>query len=336
MIRRSASGCARSPQGQEKLQHRDRQPRHRAPHPARARPLGRGAARSASSSSPACSSTATSSTRPSERDDEGGLLRPDLVVKLPGGKTIVVDSKVPLDASSTRSTARTTRSGARTSRGTPRLARAHAQLGQKRYWRQFDPSPEFVVMFLGDEAWFRAALDQDGSLLEAGAESGVVVGLAGDADRAAAQRRLRLAAGDRGRERPQRLASSAASSTSASGSSQSHFAKAGRGLDMAVGAYNQRGRLVRAAPARHRAQVPGARQGGDDLPDMRPFERNPARAHCALPPTRDVRRPSAALVALAAPPRLEPSAPRRGNVPAAPWRLIRTTSSEEEQVVSND
>ena len=56
-----------------------------------------------------------------------------------------------------------------------RLVREHmTRLGQKRYWQQFDPAPEFVVMFLGDESWFRAALDHDPSLLEAGVEAGVV------------------------------------------------------------------------------------------------------------------------------------------------------------------
>ena len=48
------------------------------------------------------------------------------------------------------------------------------KLGQKRYWQQFEPTPEFVVMFV-DEGLYRAALDQDGSLFEAGAESGVIV-----------------------------------------------------------------------------------------------------------------------------------------------------------------
>jgi Uncharacterized protein conserved in bacteria len=113
-------------------------------------------------------------TQESTRDDEGKLLRPDLIVRLPGDKTIVVDSKVPieayLDAVNTDD---------------PDLKRVHLQrhaaqmrdhigkLGQKRYWRQFD-SPEFVVMFV-DEGLYRAALDIDGSLLEAGAENGVIV-----------------------------------------------------------------------------------------------------------------------------------------------------------------
>ena len=95
-------------------------------------------------------------------------------MRLPGDKTIVVDSKVPieayLDAVNTDD---------------PDLKRVHLQrhaaqmrdhigkLGQKRYWRQFD-SPEFVVMFV-DEGLYRAALDIDGSLLEAGAENGVIV-----------------------------------------------------------------------------------------------------------------------------------------------------------------
>jgi DNA recombination protein RmuC len=111
----------------------------------------------------------------SVRDDDGGLLRPDMVVDLPGGKTIVVDSKVPiqayLDAVNTDD---------------PDAKRAHLvrhaqqvrdhvkKLGQKRYWDQFESTPEFVVMFV-DEGLYRAALDQDGSLLEAGSDAGVVI-----------------------------------------------------------------------------------------------------------------------------------------------------------------
>jgi DNA recombination protein RmuC len=114
-------------------------------------------------------------TQESTRDDEGGLLRPDLVVKLPGGKTIVVDSKVPLDAYFDAVNCEDVElKRAHLARHAAQLRDHISKLGQKRYWRQFESSPEFVVMFV-DEGLYRAALDQDGSLLEAGAESGVIV-----------------------------------------------------------------------------------------------------------------------------------------------------------------
>ena len=103
------------------------------------------------------------------------MLRPDLVVKLPGGKTIVVDSKVPLDAYFDAVNCEDVeQKRVHLARHAAQLRDHIAKLGQKRYWRQFDSSPEFVVMFV-DEGLYRAALDQDGSLLEAGAESGVIV-----------------------------------------------------------------------------------------------------------------------------------------------------------------
>src|SRR5581483_11306424 len=113
--------------------------------------------------------------QPSERNADGRLLRPDLVVKLPGGKSIVIDSKAPLEAYLDAAGAEDdeTRRGHLDRHA--RLVREHmTKLGQKRYWEQFEPSPEFVVMFLGDEAFFRAALDHDPSLLDAGVEAGVV------------------------------------------------------------------------------------------------------------------------------------------------------------------
>src|SRR4051812_11885598 len=111
----------------------------------------------------------------SVRDDQGSLLRPDMVVRLAGGKSIVVDSKVPiqayLDAINTEDEELKRTHLARHAA----QVRDHvAKLGQKRYWRQFDPSPEFVVMFV-DEGLYRVALDQDGSLIEAAARSGVII-----------------------------------------------------------------------------------------------------------------------------------------------------------------
>src|SRR5262249_6388438 len=79
-------------------------------------------------------------TQESVRDDEGSLLRPDLVVKLPGGKSIVVDSKVPiqayLDAVNTEDVEL---KRVQLARHAAQVRDHIAKLGQKRYWRQFDP-----------------------------------------------------------------------------------------------------------------------------------------------------------------------------------------------------
>jgi DNA recombination protein RmuC len=214
-------------------------------------------------------------TQESTRDDEGRLLRPDLVVNLPGGKTIVVDSKVPIQAYLDAVNCEDVElKRAHLARHAQQLRDHIVKLGAKRYWRQFDASPEFVVMFV-DEGLYRAALDQDGSLLEAGAEAGVVI-----ASPATLIALLRTVAygwqqetiaenareiSDLGRELYERL-----------GVFAKHFAKVGRGLDTAVSAFNDAVSSFQTRLLVTARKFPEHGVTNDELPELRQLERRAA------------------------------------------------------------
>ena len=106
--------------------------------------------------------------------DDGGL-RPDLVVRLPGGKSLVVDAKAPLLAylESLEASDDATRSAKLADHA--RQIRDHiAKLSGKAYWSQLD-TPEFVVLFIPGEAFYSAALEQDPSLIEIGINQKVIL-----------------------------------------------------------------------------------------------------------------------------------------------------------------
>lgn len=105
-----------------------------------------------------------------------GRLRPDLTVRLPGGRSMVVDAKVPLKAylEAVEAVDETARQAALARHA--RAVRDHMRaLSAKSYWNQFKPSPDFVVLFLPGESFFSAALEQDRELIEYGIENRVVL-----------------------------------------------------------------------------------------------------------------------------------------------------------------
>jgi len=207
--------------------------------------------------------------------DEGRRLRPDLVVRLPGGKHVVIDSKAPLEAYLNALEAPDEETRRLHLAGHARQVREHiGKLSQKRYWEQFDPSPEFVIMFLPDETFFRVACEADASLIEVGPESGVLpaspttlIGLlkifAYAWQQETVAENAREIAG-LGRDLYERL-----------GVFAGHFSKIGRALDTAVGSYNNAvGSLEsRVLVTARKFEQHGAANG--ELPEVAPLERTP-------------------------------------------------------------
>lgn len=105
-----------------------------------------------------------------------GVLRPDMVVRLPGGRTVVIDSKVPLAAYLEAAQSGDLEFRTAKLKEHARRMRAHIDaLAAKGYWQRFSPSPDYVVLFVPGEAFLADALDQDPTLLEYGVAKGVVL-----------------------------------------------------------------------------------------------------------------------------------------------------------------
>jgi len=105
-----------------------------------------------------------------------GRIRPDVIVRLPGNRTIVIDAKVPFDAfyESISTTDDVVRSAKLKDHA--RLVRTHiGSLSKKSYWESVQPTPEFVLLFLPGETFYSAALEIDPKLIEDGVGQGVII-----------------------------------------------------------------------------------------------------------------------------------------------------------------
>jgi DNA recombination protein RmuC len=210
---------------------------------------------------------------------DDGRLRPDLIVKLPGGRNVVVDVKAPLSAylEALEAPDETTRQAKLADHA--RQVRDHIRkLSAKSYWSQFDPTPDFVVLFLPGEPFFSAALEQDPTLIEHGVDQQVILATPTTLIallRAVAYgwRQEQVAESARhiselGRELHTRLSTMS-----------DHFAKLGRSLDGAVRSYNdtmgsfERRVLVTARRFKEHGAV-----AGDDLAELTPIDRTPQLA----------------------------------------------------------
>ena len=177
-------------------------------------------------------------TEVSVDDGEGGRLRPDVVVRVPGGQSLVIDAKVSLNEyqdafGAIDETARDSHLTAHAS-----AIRAHVNtLGAKAYWSQFDDAPDYVVMFIPGEHFLTAALEQDPTLWDYAFDKKVLLAtptnlIAIARTVAAVWRQERLAKearqiGELGKELYERLAKAA-----------DDLRKVGSGLSTAVNNYN--------------------------------------------------------------------------------------------------
>ena len=205
---------------------------------------------------------------------DDGRIRPDVIIRLPGNRTIVIDAKVPFDAfyesiSTTDDVVRAARL-----KDHARLVRAHiGSLSKKSYWESVQPTPEFVLLFLPGETFYSAALEIDPSLIEDGVGKGVII--------ATPTTLIALLKAVSYGWRQEQMAENA-KEVSELGKTlydrlrtfTNHFADIGKGLDRALDSYNRgvgslEGRVLRTA---RRFKERGA-LSGEDIEILEPIDK---------------------------------------------------------------
>lgn len=107
---------------------------------------------------------------------DSGQVRPDIIIRLPGDKQVIVDAKTPCEAYLEAIQTDNQELKEEKFRHHSRQVRQHVMaLGKKAYWQSFQPTPEFVVLFIPSDNFFSSALEFDPSLIEIGVEQGVII-----------------------------------------------------------------------------------------------------------------------------------------------------------------
>lgn len=236
--------------------------------------------------------------------DEGKRLRPDLIVRLPAGKTIVVDSKTPMDAylDALEASDDTVRELA-LQRHAQQVRTHIQQLASKNYSAQFAEAPEFTVLFLPSESFFSAALQYDSSLIERGVKEGVILATPTTLIallRAVAYGWRQESIAENARE----ISQLGKTLHERLGKLAEHFGKLGRSLGNAVDSYNSAvGSLeTRVLPAARKFEELKAAPESASIQNLEPIDKAPrlsAPEEPAAGPPPSPRIPANALAALA-------------------------------------